>query len=86
MSFPQGSPSRFPSCPSPLGEGARKRKLLDRVRDVCRLRHYSIHTEQAYVHWIRKYILYFNKRHPRSCQLFCVKVLRGCRVQYWFIR
>gem|GEM_PF-5525709 len=62
MSFPQASPSRFPTRPSPSGDGAPKRKLLDRVRDVCRLKHYSLRTEQAYVHWIKKYILCFNKQ------------------------
>jgi len=31
----------------------RKRKLLDQVRDVIRLKHYSIRTEQTYVDWIR---------------------------------
>ena len=49
---------------SSYGDGAPKRKLLDRVRDVCRLKHYSLRTEQAYVYWIKKYILYFDKRHP----------------------
>jgi len=32
-----------------------KKKLLDQVRDVIRLKHYSIRTEQAYVNWIRHY-------------------------------
>ena len=42
------------------------RKLLDRVRDVLRSRHYSIRTEQAYVDWIRRYIFFHDKRHPRD--------------------
>ena len=42
------------------------RKLLDQVRDVLRSRHYSIRTEQAYVDWIRRYILFHDKRHPRT--------------------
>jgi hypothetical protein len=33
-----------------------KAKLLDQVRDVMRLRHYSIRTEQAYCDWIKRYI------------------------------
>jgi integron integrase len=39
-------------------------KLLDRVRGAIRLRHYSIRTEQAYSDWIRRFILFHNKRHP----------------------
>ena len=39
-------------------------KLLDRVRTALRTRHYSIRTEQAYVQWIRRFILYNNKQHP----------------------
>ncbi|MYM67073.1 integron integrase [Pseudoduganella sp. FT55W] len=39
-------------------------KLLDQVRDRIRLKHYSIRTEQAYVDWIRRFILFHNKRHP----------------------
>ena len=49
-----------------------KKKLLDQVRDVIRLKHYSICTEKAYVNWIRRYILFHNKRHPRemgSCEI-----------------
>jgi integron integrase len=40
------------------------KKLLDRVRDVIRLKHYSIRTEDAYVDWIKRYILFHDKRHP----------------------
>ena len=39
-------------------------RLLDRVRDAIRVRHYSIRTEQAYVDWTRRYILFHGKRHP----------------------
>jgi site-specific recombinase XerD len=41
-----------------------KPKLLDQVRDVVRRKHYSIRTEQAYVDWIRRFILFHGKRHP----------------------
>jgi integron integrase len=41
-------------------------KLLDRVRHKIRLRHYSIRTEQAYVDWIKRFILFHGKRHPES--------------------
>lgn len=39
-------------------------KLLDRVRWLLRAKHYSIRTEQAYVDWIRRFILFHRKRHP----------------------
>jgi hypothetical protein len=41
-----------------------KPKLLDQVRDVIRRKQYSIRTEQAYIDWIKPFILYHNKRHP----------------------
>jgi len=41
-------------------------RLLDQVRDAIRLRHYSRRTEQAYVHWVRRYVLFHGKRHPRT--------------------
>src|SRR5437016_13911917 len=41
-----------------------KPKLLDQVRDVIRIKHYSIRTEQAYVDWIKRFILFHGKRHP----------------------
>jgi integron integrase len=37
---------------------------LDQVRDAVRVRHYSLRTEQAYVDWIRRFILFHGKRHP----------------------
>ena len=41
-------------------------KLLDRVRYRIRLKGYSIRTEQAYTGWIRRFIIFHNKRHPRD--------------------
>ncbi|MEO8035714.1 MAG: integron integrase [Acidobacteriota bacterium] len=41
-------------------------KLLDRMRALLRTKHYSIRTEEAYVGWARRYILFHNKRHPSS--------------------
>ena len=45
---------------------AGKPKLLDQVRDVIRRKHYSIRTEQAYIDWIKRFIFYHGKRHPRE--------------------
>ncbi len=44
----------------------RPKKLLDQVRDAIRLKHYSIRTEQAYVLWIKRFIFFHDKRHPRE--------------------
>jgi hypothetical protein len=42
----------------------RPKRLLDQVRDAIRLKHYSIRTEQAYIGWITRYILFHHQRHP----------------------
>jgi integron integrase len=41
-------------------------RLLDRVRQVLRVKHYAIRTEEAYVGWIRRYVLFHQKRHPQE--------------------
>ncbi len=41
-------------------------KLLDQVRDKLRVKHYSIRTEQVYADWIKRYILFHGKRHPKE--------------------
>jgi integron integrase len=43
-----------------------KPKLLDQVRDIIRRKHYSTRTEQAYIGWIKRFIIYHGKRHPRE--------------------
>ena len=42
------------------------KKLLDQVRDAVRLKHYAYRTEQSYVDWVRRYILFHNKSHPKD--------------------
>jgi integron integrase len=42
------------------------KKLLDLVRDALRVKHYAYRTEESYVQWIRRYILFHNKRHPKD--------------------
>ena len=39
-------------------------RLFDRIRECLRLKRYSYRTEPQYLHWIRRYILFHNKRHP----------------------
>jgi integron integrase len=41
-------------------------RLLDQVRDAIRRLHYSLRTEQSYVHWIKRFIFFTGKRHPRE--------------------
>jgi hypothetical protein len=48
--------ARPPDTPKP--------RLLDRVREALRTRHYSHRTEEAYIAWIRRYIFFHGKRHP----------------------
>ena len=52
-------------------ENPPKKKLLDQyircsfpMRDVLRVRHYARKTEESYLYWARRYILFHNKRHP----------------------
>jgi Phage integrase, N-terminal SAM-like domain len=44
----------------------RPKKLLEQVSDVIRLKHYYYQTEKSYINWIKRYILFHNKRHPRE--------------------
>jgi integron integrase len=41
-------------------------KLLDQVRDAIRRRHYSYRTEETYIHWIKRFIYFHQKRHPND--------------------
>jgi len=44
----------------------KKPKLLDQVRSLLRTKHYSLRTEEAYVSWIKRFILFHKRRHPRE--------------------
>src|SRR5258708_35361868 len=54
------SPPRDPRCVPET------RRLLDQVRDAIRVRHYSIRTEDAYVGWAKRFILFHRKKHPSA--------------------
>ena len=43
-----------------------ERRLLEQVSDVARFRHLSLRTEQAYLNWIKRYILFHHKQHPKD--------------------
>lgn len=51
--------SSTPAAPTPP-------KLLDQVRDKIRVKHYSIRTETQYIQWIKRFIYFHGKRHPRE--------------------
>ena len=54
------------ASPGAPGAEARPPTLLEQLRTHLRTRHYSIRTETAYIDWVRRFILYHNKRHPRE--------------------
>jgi integron integrase len=58
--MPSTQPASNPQGASP----SQGKKLLDQVRDNLRVKHYSYRTEQTYVEWIRRFILFHHKRHP----------------------
>jgi len=68
FSYPTASESSALAFALRVGEadptGTPKPRLLDRVRVAIRARHYSRRTEKAYVAWIRRYIVFHDKRHP----------------------
>jgi len=41
-----------------------KPKLLYQVRQVIRVKHYSLRTEESYISWIRRFIFFHNNKHP----------------------
>lgn len=41
-------------------------KLLDQLREALRVKHYSLKTEKSYILWVRRFILFHNKRHPQE--------------------
>src|SRR5947207_8824375 len=52
-----------PHAPLPATQSPR---LLDQLRAAIRVRHYSPRTEEAYAGWVRRFILFHGKRHPRE--------------------
>ncbi len=51
---------------TPASEQPRPKKLLDQMREALQTQHYSIRTEESYVDWARRFILFHNKRHPKD--------------------
>jgi integron integrase len=71
IAMPSVAPARDRSSVSGLpaaavAGAAGPRRLLDQVRERLRYLHYSLRTEQAYVHWIRAFVRFHGMRHPRE--------------------
>jgi hypothetical protein len=49
-----------------MNSPGRPKKLLEQVRDVLRVKHYAYRTEKTYIFWIRRYILFHGKKHPKK--------------------
>ncbi len=56
------SPDSTPKAP----ESGKGKKLLEQYSDNIRLKQYSYRTEKTYIQWVREYILFHNKRHPKE--------------------
>jgi len=59
MHAPESPPADKSPPPKP-------RRLLDLVRERIRFKHYSLRTEETYTHWIKRFIYFHAKRHPRE--------------------
>jgi integron integrase len=60
------SPAITADTQTPSRTSHDKSRLLDQVRAACRVHHYSLRTEQAYAHWVKRFILWSGKRHPAT--------------------
>jgi len=49
-----------------LSPSINKPKLLDQLRAIIRTKHYSLRTEESYIRWIKRFIIFHNKRHPNE--------------------
>jgi site-specific recombinase XerD len=49
-----------------MNQSSKPKKLLDQLHDQIRLKQYSPRTEKTYIQWVREYILFHEKRHPRE--------------------
>jgi hypothetical protein len=63
-------------------------RLLDQLRERIRVKHYSIRTDETYLHWVKRYILFYNKRHPAGmgapqgeafCPIWITDLFHPCR-------
>ena len=72
------SPTTSPVSPT---EEARHPGLLETVRERLRVKHYSLRTEEAYLGWIKRYVWFHGKRHPRDLGSAEVEAFQGNRMK-----
>ncbi|SRR5258706_15220197 len=51
---------------TPVQLSLQQPKLIPRLREALRVRHYSLKTEKAYIHWVRRFIFHHEVRHPKD--------------------
>jgi integron integrase len=66
MDFNEVNMETMPTPPPQGAPSSKGKKLLELVSDAIRVKHYSYRTEKTYVEWIKRYILFHNKRHPKE--------------------
>lgn len=59
-------PQSLKAVITPPTPSEKPKKLLDQVREIMRTAHYSIRTEQTYINWIKRFIFFHQKRHPKD--------------------
>ena len=58
-------------------------RLLDQVAEKIRLKHYRAKTDQAYARWIKRYILFHGKQHPKD--MGALGLTKGAASQYFLV-
>ncbi len=53
-----------------MSEPEKPKKRLELVKEKCRYKHYSLRTEQSYSDWVKRFVLFHNKRHPSANGIF----------------
>ena len=64
--MPDKNPFMATEVVAPAASPGKPKKLLEQVRDLLRLKHYSLRTERSYCDWIERFIRFHGKRHPRD--------------------
>ncbi len=62
----EASPRRQGNSMGQIASPSKGPRLFDQIRAAIRIRHYSFRAEVTYVHWVRRFILFHCKRHPRD--------------------
>ena len=60
------NPPDDPQQPYPNPKKPGEPRFLEQVANACRVKHLAYRTEQSYVSWVKRFILFHNKRHPRD--------------------